>query len=134
MEIAAIPDDYFNTREYFRAKDRKYRDKGYIVDRYGRPVRKKKVKRTWNVRPLIWLVILFALFISLPLSCPPGFTVGDCERMDFLDTYIWTESKNYRVGNSECSHGVAFRTWAPAATSVQVIIQNDTSRASYAMR
>ena len=65
MEIAAIPDDYFNTREYFRAKDRKYRDKGYIVDRYGRPVRKKKVKRTWNVRPLIWLVILFALFISL---------------------------------------------------------------------
>ena len=43
MEIAAIPDDYFNTREYFRAKDRKYRDKGYIVDRYGRPVRKKKV-------------------------------------------------------------------------------------------
>lgn len=44
MEIAAIPDDYFNTREYFRAKDRKYRDKGYIVDRYGRPVRKKKVR------------------------------------------------------------------------------------------
>ena len=92
-------------------------------------------ERYLNARSTLFTLLRFGVIRwGLPLSCPPGFTVGDCERMDFLDTYIWTESKNYRVGNSECSHGVAFRTWAPAATSVQVIIQNDTSSASYAMR
>ena len=66
--------------------------------------------------------------------CPPGFDYGECEKKDFLDTYVWKPMKTYIVNNVECKHGVAFRIWSPLVEQVQVSITDYTKTSTYNMK
>ena len=149
MDLASIPSDYFDKKWFFMRGSPRLRKKPVVVNRYGRPIRKKKVKRQYPVNVIFIYLVLITIFVALTVvlvlirlghvqwrksaECVPGFDIGECERMDFLDTYIWKEDRYFDVGNRHCSYGVAFRTWAPLATFVSVVIVNDTSSASYPM-
>ena len=149
MDLTSLPPEYFNTKEFFRTRDRKLKDKGYVVDRNGRPIRRKKMKRSYSVPYIlglsISLIILVVLIVLLALIffdvihwgkellCVPGFDEGTCERSDFLDTYVWSAKRLYDVNGEQCKSGVAFRTYAPDAKKVQVVIRNLTSLITYDM-
>lgn len=149
MDLASIPSDYFDKKCFFKSGGERLRKKPVVVNRYGRPIRKKKVKRHYSLNLILIYLILVTILIALTVVlvllrlgliqwqnsvvCVPNFDTGGCEKMDFLDTYIWKEDRYYSVGNRYCSYGVAFRTWAPFVTSASVVIVNDTSSASYPM-
>ena len=71
MELTSLPPEYFNTKEFFRARDRKLKDKGYVVDRNGRPIRRRKMKRNYSIPYIlglsISLIILVVLIVLLAL-------------------------------------------------------------------
>lgn len=150
MEVSSLPPDYFNTKKFFKECDRSLREKGYVVDRLGRPIRKKKLKRTYSAPYIIYMTISVVLGVTLVILlflvqtgsirwgeavlCAPGFTEDSCERMDFLDAYIWRGKRDYDVNGGVCSAGVAFRTWAPKASQVVIQIGNETATNAYKMR
>ena len=144
MDITGISGDYFDTRGYFKRKDDELREKGYVVDNFGRLVLRRKVECRiplsyvimfgFSIALAITLIVLFVLIRTDVLlwgkriNCPDGFDVGYCQRMDFLDTYVWFGSRSYTVGGEECSNGVAFRLWAPEASLVEVEVDFDSSQ------
>lgn len=147
MDFSSLPQDYFNTKRYFKESDKSLKEKGYVVDRYGRPIRKRKLKRTYSLSYVIYfsisllgvVALLFFLVLILldviswgnSIHCVPGFTIGTCQRMDFLDNLIWSEKKEYNVNGDTCKYGVAFRTWAPKASTVLIQIHNSTGLVEY---
>ena len=149
MEVASIPTEYFDTKAYFKNKDRQLWQKGFVVGHNGLPIRRRKVKRNMSTKSMFFLSISFVLLFTLTVItillwtgvitwgyatiCPEGFNMPNCERMDFLDTYIWQGNKKYKINNQECYYGVAFRTWAPMASAVSVIFSNSTHTQAYPM-
>lgn len=149
MDISSLPADYFDTRSFFKDHDKKLKDKGYGVDRYGRPKRKRKLKRNYGSMYILHLsisLLLVAVLVILlilvhfdilrwgkELRCAPGFNIGKCERMDFLDSYVWKGDRSYDVNGESCEYGVAFRIWAPLANRVHIHIDNTTAVAEYNM-
>ena len=149
MEVASIPNEYFDTKAYFKNKDRQLWLKGFVVGHSGLPIRRRKVQRNMSTKSMFFLsissVLLFTLTVITILLgagvitwgyatiCPEGFNLPNCERMDFLDTYIWQGNKKYKIDSHECYYGVAFRTWAPMASAVSVIFSNSTHTHVYPM-
>ena len=150
MDLSSIPSEYFDTRAYFKKQDKKLRERGYVVDRFGRPVKKRKLKREHPKTQIaiyyvscgvifVWggvvvLVYVKGLTWGERNVCPPGFDYGECEKKDFLDTYVWKPMKTYVVNNVECKHGVAFRIWSPLVEQVQVSITDYTKTSTYNMK
>ena len=150
MDIASLPQDYFNTKKYFKESDKSLKEKGFVVDRHGRPIRKRKLKRTYSVSYVIYFILSISIVFILTtllllvhfgiirwgedVRCAPGFDIGVCERMDFLDMFMWSENKEYDVGDNSCSSGVAFRTWAPKAKQALIQIYNNTGMSEYEMK
>lgn len=150
MDIASLPQDYFNTKKYFKESDKSLKDKGFVVDRYGRPIRKRKLKRTYSISYVIYFILSVSIVLVLAVllllvhfgiirwgenvRCAPGFDIGVCERMDFLDIYMWSETKEYDANGNSCSSGVAFRTWAPKAKLVLIQIHNNTGINEYSLK
>ena len=87
---------------------------------------------------VLWIV-LFALVYFKILTwgernvCPPGFDYGECEKKDFLDTYIWKPMKTYVVNGVECKYGAAFRIWSPVVEQVRVSVTDYTKTSTYDM-
>lgn len=149
MEVASIPNEYFDTKAYFKNKDRQLWLKGFVVGHSGLPIRRRKVQRNMSTKSMFFLsissVLLFTLTVITILLgagvitwgyatiCPEGFNLPNCERMDFLDTYIWQGNKKYKIDSHECYYGVAFRTWAPMASAVSVFFSNSTHTHVYPM-
>ena len=141
MEISSLSPEYFDTKKFFHEKDKKLREKGYVVDRYGRPIRKRKMKRSYSMTHIFYLLLSIAVSLAFlillllvyldilrwgkDVMCVPGFDFGICERTDFLDSFVWQMNKNYDVNGEVCSRGVAFRVWAPKATSIKLMLVED---------
>ena len=150
MNVGGLPNDYFNTSKFFISGNKKLKENGFKAPRHGRPLRKKSERRAVVVPKTILYLVLLGIFVLLCIiltlvhfgilqwkqytTCLPNFTIGNCESMGFLDTYIWKEKKEYSVGMESCSYGVAFRTWAPLAAEVSVIVSNNSIGKTYQMR
>lgn len=150
MDSGNLPADYFNTERFFISKNKKLKENGFKNSKYGRPMGKKKTKQGAMVPKTIFYLVLIGILLLLCVilllvqlgvlqwkqytTCLPNFTVGNCESMSFLDTYIWSEKQEYNIGTQTCASGVAFRMWSPLATAVSVIVQNETTTATYPMR
>lgn len=149
MEVASVSSEYFDTKAYFKNKDRQLWQKGYVVGHNGLPIRRRKMKHNMSTKSMFFLsissVMLFTFTVITILLwtgaitwgydtiCPEGFNMPNCERMDFLDTYIWQGNKKYKINNQDCYYGVAFRTWSPMASAVSVIFSNSTHTQEYPM-
>lgn len=56
------------------------------------------------------------------IECPPSFSGKDCQSTAFIGSYLWSDSKVYRLADGQLySKGIAFRVYAPQAESVSVI-------------
>ena len=83
-------------------------------------------------------ILLLSIFRKDPVvrrTCVPGFAGDRCERNDFLGTYSWSSSQFYSLDDGLLyNSGVAFRLYAPKATSVSLTCKprGSTDR-SYAM-
>ena len=150
MDLSGIPSEYFDTKSYFRQQDKKLRKKGYVVDRYGRPIKKRRIKKNISVSRtacyaaamlliFLWIVLFLLVYLDVVTwgkqrVCPPGFDYGECERTDFLDSYIWKPMRTYNVNGVDCKYGVAFRIWSPVVDKVEVSITDYVKTTDYDMR
>lgn len=150
MDLSGIPSEYFDTKSYFRQQDKKLRKKGYVVDRYGRPIKKRRIKKNISVSRtacyaatmlliFLWIVLFLLVYLDVVTwgkqrVCPPGFDYGECERTDFLDSYIWKPMRTYSVNGVDCKYGVAFRIWSPVVDKVEVSITDYVKTTDYDMK
>ena len=150
MNVGSLSHDYFNTSKFFIPGNKKLKENGFKTPRHGRPLRKKTERNVIVVPKTILYLVLLGIFVLLCIilslvhfgilqwkqytTCLPNFTIGNCESMSFLDTYVWKEKKEYNAGTESCSYGVAFRTWAPLAAEVSVIISNHSTSHTHQMK
>lgn len=60
--------------------------------------------------------------IEVVTECPPGFSGKDCQSTSFIGSYLWSDTKVYRlVDGRYYSKGIAFRVYAPGADGVNVV-------------
>ena len=65
MDLASIPSDYFDKKWFFMRGSPRLRKKPVVVNRYGRPIRKKKVKRQYPVNVILIYLVLITIFVAL---------------------------------------------------------------------
>lgn len=60
--------------------------------------------------------------VEVVTECPPGFSGKDCQSTSFIGSYLWSDTKVYRlVDGRYYSKGIAFRVYAPGADRVNVV-------------
>lgn len=56
------------------------------------------------------------------IKCPPGITGSKCQNVTFIGVYTWSGDEHYQLPDGHAySRGMAFRVYAPKATSVFVL-------------
>ena len=56
------------------------------------------------------------------IVCPLEYYGTNCERDDFLDVTTWSSTSAMKLADGSCFSGCAFRTWAPGATMVRLLL------------
>ena len=94
MEVASVSSEYFDTKAYFKNKDRQLWQKGYVVGHNGLPIRRRKMKHNMSTKSMFFLsissVMLFTFTVITILLwtgaitwgydtiCPEGFNMPNC--------------------------------------------------------
>lgn len=113
-------------------------------ERRRRNKNKQKLSRTeiWIIAMLVVAILLVLAFIAVSLLwndsktvtkiyCPSGYYGEHCERNDFIDALGWTANEAVSTADAQCSSGYSFRTWAPGASSVRLLIQTPERSTPY---
>lgn len=89
---------------------------------------------------IIVIILIIVLYkpsdnpTDTPIECPPGFTETGCQSTSFIGSQLWSDSKVYKFSDGRYySYGIAFRVYAPFASSISVMTRIDDQEYSYAM-
>ena len=137
LSLERLPPDYFAVN-----KKRLSTLKEFGEQRYLRKMRRKK-RQMWSktskedicilstiVTLIVAVLAILVLTIfwnpeatSAAVNCPIGYFGDRCERNDFLDLNPWTGTGDVNAGDGTCQSGYSFRTWAPGARKVNLVIK-----------
>lgn len=136
-EIERLPQFYYNVNKSnlirrSQSSSKRHRKR----QRLRRNKNKQKISKTeiWIIVLLVVSILLVVAFIAASLFyddsermkkiyCPNGYYGEQCERNDFLDTLEWKSNEQINTEGAQCYSGYSFRTWAPGASSVRLLIQ-----------
>ena len=89
----------------------------------------------WSVLSFFFVFLILVIFVTCLLYipdiedtiCVPGFSGVNCERSDFLGTYLWSASEYYTLDDKmQHRNGIAFRVYAPNAEHVKVLVKPES--------
>ena len=102
-------------------------------------VHRKTVRRhlLWGVLSMVGIILILVFLLAYLLYdpvetsriCVPGFTGENCEKSNFLGTYLWSVNDYYILDDGlQHRSGIAFRVYAPRAKSVSVgLVETENS-------
>ena len=146
LSLERLPPDYFVV-----GKKRLSTLKEFGEKRYLRKMRRKK-SQMWSktskediciLSTIVTLIVTVLAFLVLTIfwnpettstivNCPIGYFGERCERNDFLDLIPWTGTNDVSAEDGTCQSGYSFRTWAPGARIVNLVIKlSETSQPTY---
>ena len=144
-KVERLPQFYYNVNKSNLIKRSQSISKRHRKrERRRRNKNKQKLSRTeiWIIAMLVVAILLVLAFIAVSLLwndsktvtkiyCPSGYYGEHCERNDFIDALGWTANEAVSTADAQCSSGYSFRTWAPGASSVRLLIQTPERSTPY---
>ena len=126
--------------------DRGWRQSNSVSRKVSETHKATKTKRSLIVAGFVTMlcIIVVILLIILykpsenpaetPVECPPGFTETGCQSKSFIGSKLWSDTKVYKFSDGRFySYGIAFRVYAPFASSISVMTNMDGQERSFAM-
>lgn len=140
-------DLYSKSRRHFGATDKEWRS-GRVSSRRNldKPRSSASFKRCLLAAICLIIVFIVIAIIVLiksrdqedppvdPVSCAPGFSGDNCDSTAFIGSYAWSDSIFYKLADGNYySSGIAFRIYAPSATSTYVLASGGDNEREYPM-
>lgn len=135
--VERLPQFYYNVNKSSLMKRSQSTRK-----RHRKRERRRRNKNKWKLSKaeicvftlLVIAILLVIGFIAVSLFwdntkavtkvyCPNGYYGEHCERNDFIDALEWTANEIIETADGRCISGYSFRTWAPGASIVRLLIQ-----------
>lgn len=139
-ELSSLHPNRTGEDRTWRKNDYSQNPRRMIEDRSHR---KAQQRALWGLLSivviLLILVILVAFLMYDPVVssrvCVPGFTGSNCEKSDFIGTFLWSMNEYYTLDDGlQHRNGIAFRVFAPGARNVSVFVKPETGiESTYSM-
>ena len=132
-------DTFSKSRRHLGAADREWRS-GKITSRrvIEKPRSSSSIKR-YLIGAAFFLIVIIVIAVIVvvrnrgsdippeePITCAPGFSGEKCDSTSFIGSQSWSDTLPHRLSDGKYySYGIAFRIFAPSATTVQILVSNN---------
>ena len=130
---------FSKSRRHLGAADREWRS-GKITSRrvIEKPRSSSSIKR-YLIGAAVFLIVCIIIAVIMvvknrgsdippeePISCAPGFSGERCDSTSFIGSQSWSDTLSHKLSDGKYySYGIAFRVFAPSATTVQILVSNN---------